>query len=360
MPVSPHVHFGAGNLGLGLLVPALARNRKPLVVVQRKSDAWKHVEHGVSLDHNINGRLEADTSLEVCGCPADISSDRSLLLTEDVEAWRDVASQAATLSCSIGSRCDEVVVEALQHLPYSSDPPELFAFENDLNTVEKMRYALSGKVDVVPCTVDRICYHKKIGNGEVSVFTEKHEGTVVSLRKAPPMAMDLNVVGDKYISLYYHTEKQYFVNSIQTLYAMLTAVNNGGINGRIDVDAVDAKVIDHWKVACVIAVLNEWGTFMPCKAMSCDPGDLPKILISRVEKAASRVYDVGGMDKASRILRKGPMLCYVERMMPVIRAFRCSSMTWEQSLVYAAYNTSQHEVLKTIKMLSRKSERFCM
>jgi len=38
-----HVHFGAGRLGMGLVVPAVAASGMPFAVVQRPKQRWQEV-----------------------------------------------------------------------------------------------------------------------------------------------------------------------------------------------------------------------------------------------------------------------------------------------------------------------------
>lgn len=38
-----HVHFGAGRLGMGLVVPAVAASGTPFAVVQRPKQRWQEV-----------------------------------------------------------------------------------------------------------------------------------------------------------------------------------------------------------------------------------------------------------------------------------------------------------------------------
>ena len=55
-PPKFHVHFGAGKLGLGLVVPAIAATGDPFAVVARPSSAWDGVAasgEGVALSVEI-------------------------------------------------------------------------------------------------------------------------------------------------------------------------------------------------------------------------------------------------------------------------------------------------------------------
>jgi hypothetical protein len=49
--------------------------------------------------------------------------------------------------------------------------PQLFACENDHNAVEQLDARLKGRVEVVPCMVDRICSGREIVKGAIKVGT---------------------------------------------------------------------------------------------------------------------------------------------------------------------------------------------
>ncbi len=56
-----HIHFGAGRLGLGLVVPALAASGISFAVVQRPQPKWAQImeshDHGGFIDFKINGHV---------------------------------------------------------------------------------------------------------------------------------------------------------------------------------------------------------------------------------------------------------------------------------------------------------------
>lgn len=56
-----HVHFGAGRLGLGLVVPALAASGIPFAVIQRPQSKWAEIfdshEQGGMIDFKVNGHV---------------------------------------------------------------------------------------------------------------------------------------------------------------------------------------------------------------------------------------------------------------------------------------------------------------
>ena len=54
-----HVHFGAGRLGLGLVVPAIAASGVPFAVVQRPKPRWEQLfANSEEIDVSVNGEVK--------------------------------------------------------------------------------------------------------------------------------------------------------------------------------------------------------------------------------------------------------------------------------------------------------------
>ena len=80
-----HVHFGAGRLGMGLVVPAVAASGMPFAVVQRPKPRWQEVfdssKRGdgridfkvTTFSHHGYGHLKERACARVCArarCPS--------------------------------------------------------------------------------------------------------------------------------------------------------------------------------------------------------------------------------------------------------------------------------------------------
>ncbi|CAN0083948.1 unnamed protein product [Phaeothamnion confervicola] len=206
-----HVHFGAGRLGLGLVTPAIARSNTPFAIVQRPQAAWSNIaehqqdEAGCKVELRVNGEsvvggvavanqgadvdafldeLEADKN----DADADAAAvSRLLALTDDKAAVARLARRATSFSCSLGPAMRKVLLPLFSQLPVMPEGqrPVLYACENDHEAVRRLAEAVRGRVDCVPCMVDRICTGREIGGAFVDVEAEPgYGGSIVVLKPA--------------------------------------------------------------------------------------------------------------------------------------------------------------------------------
>lgn len=181
-----HVHFGAGRLGLGLLVPALCRSEESFALVQRPSGPFGALSHfgGHSIQLAVNGHGYADlkivTSTEQMPNLREYNR-RCLVLTEDPSVLQPLVRHAATFSTSIGPGMPAVaglLADALEEAGPTTRPA-LYAGENDHKMVDAMKETLDGKCFVLHCMVDRICTDRTVGNASIDTQAEPYEGAIV-------------------------------------------------------------------------------------------------------------------------------------------------------------------------------------
>ena len=153
-----HVHFGAGRLGLGLVVPAIAASGVPFAVVQRPKPRWEQLfANSEEIDVSVNGEVkmkgaqvlaaherppvrdsEFQTNLNVTRSPASPRRRRrgrqrvqfrdgvrstqetvpatSLVFGASSEDLASLLSRATSFSCSLGAamrRSDDVHAERI-------------------------------------------------------------------------------------------------------------------------------------------------------------------------------------------------------------------------------------------------------
>ena len=73
-----HVHFGAGRLGLGLVVGAIAKSKTPYSIVQRPKQSWSDI---TSLVRSLSfGQVRNMFVVAVAGrsCPCSVLHDREM------------------------------------------------------------------------------------------------------------------------------------------------------------------------------------------------------------------------------------------------------------------------------------------
>ncbi|GAB5360557.1 hypothetical protein AAMO2058_000638100 [Amorphochlora amoebiformis] len=184
---SLHLHFGAGKIGLGLLLNAIESGCDDYAIIQRPSKSWtrliqKNVEN---ITVKINGKA--------VGKPLRFLHGRNwgskmrpgegpyFVCAESGKSLLDAVRKARSFSCSLNKGLPGIKA-ILGRLPVSSNPPKLYACENDHKAVEELAQELDGRLRVVPCMVDRICSSRTIGlDGTVEVKTEPWTGQIVVL-----------------------------------------------------------------------------------------------------------------------------------------------------------------------------------
>lgn len=80
--------------------------------------------------------------------------------------------KATSFSTSIGPKVSDVIAPRLVNgrdkVPLEMRP-KLFACENDHNAVENLKELLKGRIEVIPCIVDRICSDRVVEGGAFKV-----------------------------------------------------------------------------------------------------------------------------------------------------------------------------------------------
>ena len=184
---------GLWELGLGLVVPSLAKGCDKIILVQRPSAAWtlneKVLEDGSQIACCVNNTTVL--TLEVCSAPdADVAerlatSQHGLLLLSTSEEHMDaVASVATSSSVSLGPALAKGLEPLAAALRRKGSTLVCYAAENDHDAVE--RYA---KTDVpfrlVPLLVDRVCTGRELTQREKGYVVDTAEpwrGEIVVMR----------------------------------------------------------------------------------------------------------------------------------------------------------------------------------
>eukprot|EP00466_Bigelowiella_natans_P021151 jgi/Bigna1/82009/fgenesh1_pg.86_\ len=184
-----HLHFGAGKLGLGLLLEAIeASNCIDYAIVQRPSSSWQELmKHDVKrIRVKVNGKTIGRDMHFLHG--KDVGKAKAgqgpFFIASTGKALLEVVRRATSFSCSLDKGLDGIKV-ILGRLPKQSNPPKLYACENDHTAVEDLARELDGRVTVLPCMVDRICSQRIINpDGNIEIKAEPWKGQIVVL---PPL-----------------------------------------------------------------------------------------------------------------------------------------------------------------------------
>jgi len=190
-----HLHIGAGRLGLGLVIPAVARSATPLGILQRPSEAWAPLMDTKRMDVMVNEETAVKDMIVVRDLTElpdwDERRPNLFVLSEDPILLQTLVRTATSFSMSLGPFMKDVV-PLLSTLPLhgeAEDPadfvlPVLYAAENDHKMVEEVAEALAGRVEVRKVMVDRICTAREIGELRVEVACEPYEGEMVVMAES--------------------------------------------------------------------------------------------------------------------------------------------------------------------------------
>lgn len=217
-PESPHVHFGAGRLALGLVIKAMEKgNVKDVVVVQRESADFSSILSSPfvsSFPIIVNG--ETVSTFRVYVQPEEIKElihklkerqqlllqhkkqqqqemkpERHFVITSDTSLCLSLLSIARSASCALGPGLRAYMSPLVNKLP--DTPPSrqiyLYGCENDHATLEQLQFEFKNKIKLLPCMVDRICAERVIYKDRIEVSAEPYEGEIVVLDRpedAPP------------------------------------------------------------------------------------------------------------------------------------------------------------------------------
>jgi len=241
-------------LGLGLVIPALDKAKVPYVILQRPSKAWSKLlkSNSDTVGLSINGKpvtapIKLYTDNEIDAGGLEISQIMSsvkdggfghLVLSNDTPTWESLLHGAKSFSTSVGGSVSNWLGPLLSSLPEREleDRPVLYACENDSNAVKELANQLAGRVEVVPCMVDRICAGREVtGDPDpvISVEAENHTGSIVLLNPPENPNAQIPLVGEAVtvpqtaaIGAYLYNRKVIMVNGMHTTLAFITMVWN--------------------------------------------------------------------------------------------------------------------------------------
>jgi hypothetical protein len=230
---SCHVHFGAGRLGLGLVVPLLQESCR-IVIIQRPSQHWDVVKDSDVLKLKVNNEeLMTFDVIHESACSADMTyvvkrweSDNNLIVyTSNDILKKSLLEEAESISTALGSNLHEII-DILQACVFQK-PINLYPFENNKKEVSLMAERLKNKnnLTIVPIIADKICANRDITENYINIDTERYYSIV--LLKCNSSVHHL-FGGNENIILtnsveeqeFYYRRKYYIVNGIHMVVAL--------------------------------------------------------------------------------------------------------------------------------------------
>jgi len=331
-----HVHFGAGKLGLGLVVPAVLKSQCPVAIIQRPSGAWKPLleEGEKKVDLKVNEEVVGSFDLLTDDSSAAVINEDSklFLCSADPILMISLIKKARTFSMSLGrgiERLGRLLAEIIPEAPFDQRPA-LYACENDHKAVHDLEKTLEGKVDVHACMVDRICTTRDISQTTIQVGCEEYLGSIVvqmppKWSPMPPFKGEAPLIpAIKAETNYLCRRKFMMVNGMHTTLAFMTlCMNEEGstpgehllLNYATENKGVRARVWE-WAVARLLMLVWEHDLEIIKDAHGVETDlEAAKILLDYARVTLRRFSGVS--DTTTRVLSGGVANRWEKRLKPV-------------------------------------------
>ena len=226
-----NIHFGAGRLGLGLVVPIFSNFGK-IVVIQRPNKTWEAVDHHY-LTLKVNEEIIGD--FKYLKRPSSIDQIKKtieqemmiLIITDDDKIIKFVMGFGTSFSTALGPGLSSVVKFFKTFEPQNG--MNIYPFENDHVMVNKFCNRLkqiNSNLQVPFVVADRICSNVKISSDEINVSTEEYYEVVINIINGDVKFqfedVDYNLIlarsSDEF--RFYYKRKFYLVNGIHMILAI--------------------------------------------------------------------------------------------------------------------------------------------
>jgi hypothetical protein len=222
-----HIHFGAGHIGIGLVLPVLSKDVR-LAIFQRHSPEWESLTSSTTIELTNSKEYtikrlrifrddEKTTEKQIKDLHKGwLKGDSNLfILASDWKKYQLFIKDAPTISCAL-KEGQSHLAEVLSDITFAI-PPTVFPFEND---IKKAISSLSN-VKVTRVMADRICVGRRIETTKVIVSAEDSGEVVINASEAdyPQLFkasknVTVQFKQDEHIFDYYNDRKRYLVNGL--------------------------------------------------------------------------------------------------------------------------------------------------
>jgi hypothetical protein len=190
MPPSYHVHFGAGKLGLGFVLPILDNMEVPIALFQRPGSAeWEKLASDQDVLFQVNSEDLLDCKYVSDNCTLEtvqqyIADQHHLFVsTCRIDLLQAILYVTHSFSTAVAAGGLDEVFNGLALLPSYYSDIRVYTFENDFKAVEAFRKKVNDNLPgltVISVMCDRICTTREIVPvNKVNTITEEYPGTAV-------------------------------------------------------------------------------------------------------------------------------------------------------------------------------------
>lgn len=387
-----HMHFGAGRLGLGLVVPAVCGSGVPFAVVQRPKQTWTAVfDSGPGfVDILVNDRIVAPGLARLKTIKADEELPQaSLVLSANPEELADLLRASTSFSCSLGAAMAKVIKPMMEQVPPRpfEEQPVLYACENDHQAVMRLKKELEGRVRVVDCMVDRVCMGRTITSDAIHIEAEPWRGSLVvldpSVQQRVPFCKSLVKVPQSQLEADYYSERKFsLVNGMHTVISFMTL--RGSYDSSVlqeyvllkhDQMTVEQKrEVQAWVVTRIAQLVEKYGieNIMQWHGCSTEAEVFDELLdyayevlderFSKTDDVVSRV--LGGGVGNRWLTRMRPSQLWLEKRVQLRSGSEVVPETAvDRLLVHSGFGNSpgsaESKVRGVVTSLLRESRKFC-
>ena len=231
-----HVHFGAGKLGLGLVVPIL-NGQTRLILIQRNSPKWSALNTLEDIElivknnppirfdivHEDNENAAIDYFLDKWK-----SNNNLLIISNNDLTYITALKHCESISTALGNNLSDII-PILRSYSFKKDI-NLYPFENDRKNVQKLQDGLESKfINIIPVIADRICSERVIDKSSHILNVEAEEFyEVVLLNKNKDVERlfgripNIRLTNSEDEQDFFYKRKFYIVNGIHMIMAIFS------------------------------------------------------------------------------------------------------------------------------------------
>lgn len=202
-PPKIHVHYGAGKLGIGLVIPLIKyeENNTQLIIIQKRKDDWRKLQKNKSISTKVTttiGTIETERKYYFKQQIQDNSKDINeiedyIYLFDKLSEVKDILEKADSISYSLGNKfVEEEFLEFInsEKINFIREEVLIFPFENNpfgvKNSTRSERESKLTKTKLIdiPVKADRICFNREFNSdNEISVKAENYLEVVLGISK---------------------------------------------------------------------------------------------------------------------------------------------------------------------------------
>lgn len=335
-----HAHVGAGKLGLGLAVPALAQGTRRAVVLQAPIGPWRAFATEAAPRPLRLSAGDASVELAVAAGPgavewatseAGAERGRPAVVVADVAAWGKILAAAESLSTAVGGDVLPAIAPVLRDAIPEGKKVPTYGLENDHRQVRALAKTLGSRALVCPCLVDRVCSTLTVDDDVAAVGVEDFQGLIMPLHSLdapfPFGGPAVRIAGSEAAAQFVYHRKLLLVNGLHTALAFSTLAEAAederepsdlALVPLAPVSALSeerAAKLRTWAVALALQLLLDHPADVVHEALGVEsPAEVAGALMAYIDATFARLSASAASDTVGRVLHAGVLARFDERL----------------------------------------------